>query len=73
MTWSSGDTPETPCFGAPLLFSDATDGALLIYDRLAIGTVDFRVAELVRKIARVPVHPNSCEFGYAKIGVVDFA
>jgi hypothetical protein len=35
MVWHFGDTPETPCFGAPLLFFAATDCELLTYDRLA--------------------------------------
>jgi hypothetical protein len=35
MIWHFGDTPETPCFGAPWLFFDATDFALLTYDRAA--------------------------------------
>jgi hypothetical protein len=35
-----GDTPETPCFGAPLLFLAATDGTLMTYDRIASCAVD---------------------------------
>jgi hypothetical protein len=35
MIWHFGDTPETPCFGAPSLFFAATDCSLLTYDRAA--------------------------------------
>jgi hypothetical protein len=35
MTWHFGDTPDTPCFGAPLRFFDATGLSLLTYDRVA--------------------------------------
>jgi hypothetical protein len=41
MIWSFGDTPDTPCFGAPLLFVSATGCKLLTYDRVASGVVDF--------------------------------
>jgi hypothetical protein len=40
MIWSFGDTPDTPCLGAPLLFVSATGCKLLTYDRVASCVVD---------------------------------
>jgi hypothetical protein len=41
MIWHFGDTPDTPCFDAPVPFLDATDCELLTYDRITGSAVEF--------------------------------